>query len=316
MRANTAVSMVSWAMLAALSLVVCSSVAFAADDDVTGSADYPGVGRFEGSVITRYDENNFDEYWLATGPVGADRDGEGRHLEGRVVRIAYNAGTNPSVLEVARNLERQLEAGGYDLLYTCETDECGGYDFRYYGTEVLPIPAMSVNLDNFRYIAATKPGNPETSVAILVTINNGRILYQVIAVENGAMENRMVDASQMKTALDDTGKIALYGIHFDTDETAIKPGSRPALDQIAKLMKDNSGLEILVVGHTDTQGSLDYNMDLSTRRAQAIVQELSGAYGISANRMTPAGVAFLAPVANNATAEGRAENRRVELVSR
>jgi outer membrane protein OmpA-like peptidoglycan-associated protein len=293
-----------------------AGAALAQGTDVQGSSDYPDIGRFEGSWITRYDAKDFDEFWLATGPVEARERGEGTMHEGRVVRIAYRTPAGPSVLEVARNYENRLTENGYDILYKCRDDECGGYNFRYYGAEVLPAPAMTVNLDDFRYIAAVKQGSPTVYAAVLVSINNGEVLNQVMAVETGEMENRMVDAKQMEEAISETGKIAIYGILFDYDKADIKPESRAALDQIAELMNGNPELKILVVGHTDNQGDMDYNLDLSMRRAQSIVAELSGAYGIAGERLTPAGAGFLSPVASNRTEAGRAENRRVELVER
>ena len=137
-----------------------------------------------------------------------------------------------------------------------------------------------------------------------------------MVVETGEMENRMVDAKEMAESISGTGKIAIYGILFDYDKADIKPESRPALDQIAELMNDNPELKILVVGHTDNQGDMAYNLDLSMRRAAAIVAELSSAYGISGDRLMQAGAGFMAPVASNRTEAGRAENRRVELVER
>ncbi|MFC6490647.1 OmpA family protein [Nitratireductor sp. GCM10026969] len=311
--AAVAAGLVVWA--AAVSLWA-PGAAFAAGTDVEGSADYPDIGRFEGAWITRYDVKDFDEYWLASGPVQKAERGEGTMLEGRVVRIGYRVPAGPSVLEVARNYENRLTEAGYEILHTCRDKECGGYNFRYYGTEVLPAPAMTVDLGDFRYIAAVKKGDPTVHAAILVSINNGEVLNQVMVVETGAMEDRMVDAKEMAQSISDTGKIAIYGILFDLDKADIKPESRPALDQIAELMKNKPELSILVVGHTDNQGSMEYNLDLSMRRARAIVAELTGAYGVAADRLSPAGAGFLSPVASNRTDAGRAENRRVELVER
>lgn len=306
------------ARLAASLTALClfAGAALAQGSDVQGSADYPDIGRFEGSWITRYDAKDFDEMWLATGPVAKRERGEGTMHEGRVVRIAYRAPEGPSVLEVARNYENRLTESGYEILYKCRDKECGGYNFRYYGAEVLPAPAMTTNLDDFRYIAAVKKGDVTAHAAILVSINNGAVLNQVMVVETGEMENRMVDAAQMAEAISETGKIAIYGILFDYDKADIKPESRPALDQIAELMDGNPELKILVVGHTDNQGGMEYNLDLSMRRARSIVAELGSAYGISGDRLTPAGAGFLSPVASNRTEAGRAENRRVELVER
>lgn len=303
-------------IFAAAAVTLSAGGALAAGADVSGSADYPDIGRFDGAWITKYEAKDFDEYWLATGPVKDREHGEGTSYEGRVVRIGYSLSAGPSVLEVARNYENRLTENGYEIIYKCRDKECGGYNFRYFGTEVLPAPAMSVDLGDFRYIAAAKKGDPTVHVGILVSINNGAVQNQVMVVETGEMENRMVDAKEMAESISGTGKIAIYGILFDYDKADIRPESRPALDQIAELMNDNPELKILVVGHTDNQGDMAYNLDLSMRRAGAIVAELSGTYGISSDRLTPAGAGFMSPVASNRTEAGRAENRRVELVER
>ena len=111
-----------------------------------------------------------------------------------------------------------------------------------------------------------------------------------------------------------TGRVALYGILFDTGKADVKPESKPALEEIAKLLKSDSNLKLRVVGHTDNQGSLDGNIALSKRRAESVNAALVGQYGISGQRLSAFGVADLAPVASNAQEEGRSKNRRVELV--
>ena len=118
----------------------------------------------------------------------------------------------------------------------------------------------------------------------------------------------------MAQAITGTGRIALYGINFDFNRAEIKADSEPTLEQIAKLLKESSGLKLLVVGHTDNVGSFAFNTDLSQRRAAAVVTALVQRHGISKERLTPVGVSFASPMASNRTEEGRAKNRRVERV--
>jgi len=118
----------------------------------------------------------------------------------------------------------------------------------------------------------------------------------------------------MSNALASSGRVALYGIYFDTNKAEIKAESKPALDEIAKLLQKEAKLRLHVVGHTDNVGGYDANLLLSKRRAEAVVSALVKNYGIAATRLTANGVAYLAPVAVNTTEEGRAKNRRVELV--
>ncbi|MBV9489754.1 MAG: OmpA family protein, partial [Verrucomicrobia bacterium] len=107
---------------------------------------------------------------------------------------------------------------------------------------------------------------------------------------------------------------ALYGIYFDTNRTDIKPESRPTLEQIADLLKRQPDLKLLVVGHTDNVGDFESNRDLSQRRAASVVNALVTGFGIAPDRLVPFGVSYASPVASNGTAEGRSQNRRVELV--
>ena len=135
-------------------------------------------------------------------------------------------------------------------------------------------------------------------------------------VDVGALKQDMVSvsASDMSKAIATTGRIALYGILFDTAKADIKAESKPALEEIAKLLQSDASLKLRVVGHTDNQGTLESNIALSKRRAEAVTAALASSYGVAANRLSPFGVADLAPVASNSGEEGRAKNRRVELV--
>jgi OmpA-OmpF porin, OOP family len=111
------------------------------------------------------------------------------------------------------------------------------------------------------------------------------------------------------------GKIALYGIYFDTNQATLKPESDATLAEIAKLLQADPALKLHVVGHTDNVGGLAANMDLSKRRAASVTASLVQTHGVNASRLSPNGVSYLAPVASNATDAGRAKNRRVELVA-
>src|SRR6185295_19186385 len=103
------------------------------------------------------------------------------------------------------------------------------------------------------------------------------------------IENRMVDAAAMAKGLGEKGHVALYGIYFDTDKAVVKPESKPTLDEIAKLLRGQPQLNVVIVGHTDSQGSYDHNMDLSKRRAEAVAAELAGKYQIARTRLRTAG---------------------------
>jgi outer membrane protein OmpA-like peptidoglycan-associated protein len=130
------------------------------------------------------------------------------------------------------------------------------------------------------------------------------------------MEEKMVSVSaeKMASSIHDTGRVALYGIYFEFNKADIKQESAATLGQIAKMLSSDPGLKLLVTGHTDNVGSFESNRTLSERRAQAVVGELVTHYSISSERLFPFGVSFAAPAASNDSEEGRAKNRRVELV--
>ena len=283
--------------------------------DVADAKDFPGIGRFGGSVISGYQVKDFDAARIQAAPFKNDKPADARRLEGRITRIAYRTNPGPSILEVSRNFETQLTKAGFETLLACDTDACGGIPFTE-AIDALPIPQMWVDGFNYHYFAGRKAdGGRETYASVVVSENNKEIYAQLIVAELGAIENKMVDAAAMAKGLGETGHIALYGIYFDTDKAVIKPESRPTLEQIAKLLASQPQLNVFIVGHTDSQGTFDYNLDLSRRRAEAIAQELVKNYRIAQPRLRTAGVGLLAPIGSNASEAGRALNRRVELVA-
>jgi len=284
------------------------------EGDVPGSTDHPILGRFAGSVISGYDSKDFDEFSLHVGPIIAGGENTQR-LEGAVVQIAYITPAGASIAEVFRNYKNKLEGAGYDILFECETKSCGGTKLGH-ALKLLPIPRMVLDSFQYRYLAArsSQAGNV-SNIAIVVSLDSReRIRSQVSSIVSGRLENKMVDAEQMQAGLLESGHIALYGIHFDTDKAAIKPESRPTLDEIGKLLRSNARLEIILVGHTDNQGAYDYNLTLSRRRAESVVEALVRDYKIEGARLRADGVGYLAPLATNGNDAGRALNRRVELV--
>lgn len=300
--------------LAALALGYASA-ATAQPRDVPGARDYPGIGRFGGSVVTGYDVKDFDAARMQAAPFKDGKATDARRIEGRVTRIAYRTGAGPSILEVSRNFETQLAKAGFETLVACDTDACGGIPFSE-AIDALPMPQMWVDGFNFRYFAGRKAeAGRETYAAVVVSENNGEITAQLTVAVTGAIADKMVDAAAMAKGLGESGHIALYGIYFDTDKTVVKPQSKPTLDEIAKLLRAQPTLNVVIVGHTDSQGTYDYNMSLSQRRAAAVAAALVSGYGIAQARLRTAGVGYLAPVGSNASEDGRALNRRVELVA-
>lgn len=208
-------------------------------------------------------------------------------MEGKFTFITYgliDKKNEPSAVAIVRNYEAAILKAGGKILYKNPTWWVNG-KFTKDGQEVM----------------------------VQAERGNGTIWLRI--VEKKAMEQYIVaDAAAMGSDLKSTGHIALYGIFFDTNKSEVKPESRPALEEIAKLLKQDPALKLKVVGHTDMTGALEANMKLSQARGEAVVQALVSQHGIAPARLKGYGVGPLSPVASNDTDEGRAKNRRVELV--
>lgn len=295
--------------------------------DVPGASDHPLVGRYEGAQITLFEVKAFDEQRLIRGPVDQKAEGESftdansLRLEGKVTRIRYDAPTGRSGLEILRNYQDSLTAKGFTILYTCSNQSClksGGSPYRLSGF-------AGDGAINYRYgtgvhylLARLERPAGNVYAGIYVGESRGAPLVRVIAVEEKPIETgriAFVDAVAMAKALTRDGRVALYGISFEFDRADITPQSRETLDEIVKFLKANPAVAVIVTGHTDGQGGFDYNLDLSRRRAAAVVAALA-ARGIAGGRLTPFGAGMAAPIASNDDEEGRARNRRVELVKK
>ena len=309
------------AVTAVLAVILLYPAADAAAD-VAGSKDHPLVSRYEGAAITRYEQVEFDEYALVLGKYKGREIGDHRTVEGRVTKIIYEIDKSRTTLEVFRNYQTALAGAGFEILFACKDKECGDRNFGYgvHGGRL----GGSPNGQRFLSARLVRPeGTAYVSLYVKKAYEIGGSKKNTVYVGLDVIETRemetdkvTVDADAMAKGLEAEGHIAIYGVYFDSGSDRIKPESAEALGEIARLMAARPGLDLLVVGHTDNQGKLDYNMDLSRRRAAAVVAALVEQHGIGAARLTPAGVGFLAPVASNHGEAGRALNRRVELVER
>ncbi|NIX14434.1 MAG: DUF4892 domain-containing protein [Candidatus Dadabacteria bacterium] len=299
--------------------------------DVAGSKDHPVVSRYQGSVIKKYDYREFDEYNLLLGKVVhavGEPDNKkitnSKKLEGKITRITYELAEDRSSLEVMKYYEIELGKGGAEILFSCSNKECGGRTFNH-----TVVPYDTTFGDNYydqRYLAAKLKGSGSEFYISLYVIKNTSgggptknfIYTQLDVIEVAAMQKGMVtiDADTMQKAILESGSVSIYGIYFDFDKANIKPESEKSLSEIAKLLTSNPPLNVFIVGHTDNKGSFDYNINLSQKRAEAVVTKLTDSYGIDGSRITPKGVGMLAPKTSNSTQDGRAKNRRVELVEK
>ncbi|GLK77229.1 OmpA/MotB domain-containing protein [Methylopila jiangsuensis] len=269
-------------------------------------------------------------------------------LEGARTRLVYVLPEDRSPLEALRNYQDEVEAAGGEVLFACKgADGCGGDSTRaasggggdmsfmmYFVTsedlkdEAFSNGSCALNsgIGDQRFFAARLPtadGDAHVTVhtfqmhdTLYCKALNGRTIALVHVIEPKGRDRKMVTvkAEDMAKSIDKTGRVALYGVFFDTDKAELKPASEPTLKEIAALLKGDPKLAALIVGHTDNQGGFDYNMDLSKRRAEAVVKALAASHGVDPKRLRAAGAGMIAPAAPNDSEDGRAKNRRVEVV--
>lgn len=257
--------------------------------------------------------------------------------EGRIANRFYWSPVGASALEIQRNYLAALKKAGYEIVYSCDVQKCNQDQaqplvakFPETATWKNADPMVmgifdSGNQNDFTLISAQKSTGAgfvkvlvATSSADLSPPYQGRVRQLVQVIEPAAVKTGKVtvDAGVIGSALTRDGKIALYGVLFDTDKAQLRPDSDNQLAQMAKALAAAPALKVFIVGHTDNQGDFETNLGLSQRRAQAVLDALASRYKIPAHRMTVRGVANLAPAASNANDDGRARNRRVELVLR
>ncbi|MFN3984997.1 MAG: DUF4892 domain-containing protein [Rhodocyclaceae bacterium] len=317
------------AMLGLLgALGLAGALAFApgahAQGDVAGAQDHPLLSRFTGAVITAHAASDYDLARLPAAPIARQSEPEGvLELEGRVTHLAYRIPHDKSVLEVVRNYEAALAAGGFETLFSCRGRDCGrGFDaYVILSGEVFPSGFSHATFNDGSYALLARRADDERVAHVFLHFMddsaNKRTLVRQLVVEGEPMATGQVtvrSAEALAATLEADGKVVVDGIFFDSDSATLRPESAEALAQMAQLLANAPGLTVFIVGHTDNQGSFEHNRQLSQRRAEAVAQALARDHGIDATRLGAHGVASLAPVASNAGDAGRARNRRVELV--
>jgi OOP family OmpA-OmpF porin len=296
--------------------------------DLAGAKDHPVLSRYAGSWLVAEDAPGFVEVKLPSGETSIAR------IEGTATRLFYFGPAGRSTLEVQRNYEEALMRAGAKRIDACAVS-CGQRKFD--GLRAPPVKVSNGRVDGWmgktltdqwqygdtRYWYGTLDvGGRNLHIAVLtappgitaVSSKHAATVVQVVEVRPMDGGQVTVDATALGKGLQAQGRMALYGLFFDTGKADIKPDSKPQLDEMGKLLQSQPSLRVHVVGHTDNQGTLEGNLALSRQRAQAVVDALVKVYRIDAQRLGAAGLASYAPLANNADEAGRVRNRRVELV--
>jgi outer membrane protein OmpA-like peptidoglycan-associated protein len=244
--------------------------------DAGGCKDSPLIGRFPGSLLNSCKDMADDKFTFTLD------NGKRHEVEGEFHQIHYTFPKTASKAQVVRNLNTAIRKAGYTMVY----------DSGDYG-------------DFTGHMGKTW---------IQIEISGGGGIDETIVVETELTQDVVATAAALSTGLTASGHAVVNGIVFDTGKADVKPESAPALEEVVKLLKEDPKLKLYVVGHTDNVGALAASVDLSNRRAAAVVQLLVSKYSVAADRLLPHGDGPYSPLASNDTEDGRATNRRVELV--
>ncbi len=297
--------------------------------DIKGSSDHPIIERYPESEIMYYVQRDYDEYRLLAGKKEGDESFEFMNIEGKVTQITYRAPKGRSTLEIFRNYESALKQAGFTFITQGAKSDFGSKWLRDFADAASRAPKDTIGADlsarlkgaDYRYLAA-KQKRAQGDVYAVVCAALGWFqkfpIVQVDIIEEKAMDIGLIkaDADALEREIERTGTAPVYDIYFDRGKAEVKPESEDAFSETAKLLKKNPGLKLYITGHTDNTGSFDFNMELSKARAAAVVKKLATDYNIDNDRLYPVGVGPVSPVLSNRTPEGRAKNRRVELVER
>lgn len=304
-------------------------------------ADGIDAGAPEGAEITAEVEREADTYRVPVSPFG----GEAVPLvalKGLSRWTAMKVG-GVRTEDVINGYRARLAEQGFEVVLDCAGRDCGGFDFRF-GTDLIPPPAMQLDVADFAQLSL-KRADPPGVISVLASDVRGVVFIQTVTIvptdgdvsltrrapqaelpivsNEPPPESADPPAAADAPAVTDTpydrlvvdGHLAITGVSFATGGAQIAGASKPALDQVAKMLEDHPDLRVAIVGHSDNQGGLNANIALSQRRAEAVMRALINR-GIAAGRLEAMGIGYLSPLRANTTTEGRAVNRRVELVVR
>lgn len=283
-----------------------------------------------GAIRSGAQQEQLSSYRL---PIGPWKNGQIQAIwaEGEVTQEAWHLqGEGMTTLQILAPMRQQLEDDGYDILFECNAETCGGFDFRY-ATDVLPEPAMHIDLGDYRFLSAQRMGAEQPEyISLMVSRSALRGFVQITRVGsqmgdattlNGASSKNpeTVAASSALTvpldiALEKKGRAVLDDLNFATGSSQLEQGNYPSLEALATYLLEHPDRSVVLVGHTDAEGALEGNIALSRKRAQAVMQRLIDVFAVPVSQIMAQGVGYLAPMASNLTDDGRTKNRRVEVI--
>jgi OOP family OmpA-OmpF porin len=258
-------------------------------------------------------------------------------VEGAVEITAYRVPLeNGSTLELMQILQEQLATAGFAVIFDCETEACGGFDFRY-GLDVLPEPDMHVNLSDFRYLSARRGAVEDLAVLVSRAGQIGFVQVMRVARDAGGLTAPEVttplvvaDPPKLVTDLGQTAtpmaalsliaglesglSMVMADLVFEPGSSSLLKGRYESVVQLSGWLATDPRRKVILVGHTDASGGFEANLRLSRLRAESVRQALLSIRGVVPDQVQAEGIGPLSPRATNLTEEGRRQNRRVEVM--
>lgn len=278
--------------------------------------DHPLIAAYEGSKIYTKKSKEYDEYELFKGYDKQQKDYLTETLAGKITQILYVNPTERSAFEIYRNYQQALDKEGAEVIFECNQGKNLQCMDQYVGANLRSkFNINSIGNKSGRYMI-TKLKNDQYSAYLVIGVNDKYTDVHVIELRDMDTDKVSFNLESMNSDIEKQGFVVIQGLYFDIDKTELKASSKKSLEITAQLLQQKSALEFLVVGHTDSQGELSYNMNLSKGRATAVMSALVNDYNIASSRLSAHGVGPLSPIASNTNAKGMAKNRRVVLVQR
>lgn len=281
--------------------------------------------------LTFENQEDPDNYALPIGPFSNGAIAV-QSTTGNILRQSWRIeGDSQSTLQILSDLRSQLENDSFNSLFECQSKTCGGFDFRF-GIEIIPAPDMHVDLFDYRFLAASQSKDSQIDyVSLLISRSTTASYVQIIHVAPSGTKNANISSSgavtvptpkpaQIDTSmpllqtLEAIGHVVLSDLTFETGSSKLGKGPFASLDSLAGYLKTKPSRKVVLVGHTDTEGSLSGNITLSKRRASSVVDRLIETHDIPRDQVSAEGMGYLSPIASNLTKQGREENRRVEVI--
>jgi outer membrane protein OmpA-like peptidoglycan-associated protein len=307
--------------------------------NVTGAQEYRLFKFYPQASVSQYATRNFDSIKMLTAyHAGDPKPAVFEDIEGRVIKYTTEHHPDTSGLEILRNYQSVLAAKGFETIIAGKVETYPGALLNNGGgNDLIGFWRWQEPGKGMIYVHFFAWANGSNSWLEIV---EAKAMEQKLEANTEAMPAKVTEpppppppspppvvaaaappppvvaptAETLKTTLEREGHVALY-INFDFDKATLKPDAWPIIGQVLQLLNNNPSWMLAIVGHTDNVGARDYNVRLSRSRAATVVSTLV-ASGIKGSRLTSEGYGPDQPIADNATPQGQARNRRVELIKR